>query len=628
MIAYNPSRLPRVPRKPTTSGLTLLSIAFIVVLSSAVIGSAQAPSISSAVEREIASIVDVKNSFTAGEKRLSTSLVYASRQAHGKSVGAAASFINPAMANAESSVKVVIRGTASSDLLNEIAARGGSVEAVAPSNDRIEATLPLLQLEGLASRTDIISIRPPSLRTTNVGSLSTQGYITHRANQAVATGQTGAGIKVGVLSDSASAARVAALIASGDLGPNTTVLPGQEGPADGSDEGTAMMEIVQDLAPGSQLFFATAFTSESSFAANILALGAAGCKIIVDDVSYDDEFPFQDSVIAKAVNTFVASGGIYLSSAGNSNGKTYNNSTTWEGDFKDGGTLTSGPIFAGAGPVIVHDFGTAQTFDQLLQPTRAVLLFWADPIGGANNDYDLFVLNSAGTAIKGFSVDLQDGTQDPFEEVASTDIGGNWTNPAAGDRIVVVRAQESSLRGIHVESLFGEAELAISTAGQTHGHNAGANTQCIAATYWNSAHTGTRPFLGTNNPIETFSSDGPRKIFFEPDGTPITPGNFLFATNGGTTLLKPDFTAADGVTTRTPGFNPFFGTSAAAPHAAAIAALVWAANPSLTNTQVAAILRTTALDNMAPGADRDGGFGVLNAAAAVQAAKALLPSSQ
>ena len=83
---------------------------------------------------------------------------------------------------------------------------------------------------------------------------------------------------------------------------------------------------------------------------------------------------------------------------------------------------------------------------------------------------------------------------------------------------------------------------------------------------------GTKPFTGFANTNETFSSDGPRKIFYKPDGTAITPGNFLFATNGGQTLIKPDFAAADGVTTKTPGFSPFFGTSAAAPHAAAIAA--------------------------------------------------------
>ena len=132
----------------------------------------------------------------------------------------------------------------------------------------------------------------------------------------------------------------------------------------------------------------------------------------------------------------------------------------------------------------------------------------------------------------------------------------------------------------------------------------------MAATYWNSARTGTRPFTGAANPIETFSSDGPRKIFIIQTAALLRAGNFLFATNGGTTLVKPDLTAADGVSARTPGFNPFFGTSAAAPHAAALAALVWQAMPLYTAAQVTTAMIATALDNMAPGIDRDSGNGI------------------
>jgi subtilisin family serine protease len=136
------------------------------------------------------------------------------------------------------------------------------------------------------------------------------------------------------------------------------------------------------------------------------------------------------------------------------------------------------------------------------------------------------------------------------------------------------------------------------------------NTVSIAATYWNSARTGTRPFTGAANPTENFSSDGPRKIFYNPDGSAITPGNFLFGTSGGTTLVKPDLAAADGVSARTPGFSPFFGTSAAASHAAALAALVLQARPDYTPAQVRAAMTSTALDNMAPGVDQDSGYGI------------------
>jgi subtilisin family serine protease len=165
-----------------------------------------------------------------------------------------------------------------------------------------------------------------------------------------------------------------------------------------------------------------------------------------------------------------------------------------------------------------------------------------------------------------------------------------------------------------------EGLLSIATAGATYGHNAGTNTISVAASYWNSAKTGVKAFTGFANPIESFSSDGPRRIFYTPSGTPITPGNVLFGTNGGVVLQKPDITAADGGVVHTPSFDPFFGTSAASPHAAGVAALVWSANPNLTNTQVKAILLNTAVDNMSPGWDRGGGFGLVMAFKAVQAA--------
>ena len=60
---------------------------------------------------------------------------------------------------------------------------------------------------------------------------------------------------------------------------------------------------------------------------------------------------------------------------------------------------------------------------------------------------------------------------------------------------------------------------------------------------------------GAANPVETYSCDGLRRIFYNPAGTPITPGNLLFSTNGGTLLQKPDLAAADCTPSNTPGFE-------------------------------------------------------------------------
>jgi len=66
-------------------------------------------------------------------------------------------------------------------------------------------------------------------------------------------------------------------------------------------------------------------------------------------------------------------------------------------------------------------------------------------------------------------------------------------------------------------------------------------------------------------------------------------------------------------------YAPFSGTSMAAPHVAAVAALVWSAQPSLKAAQVRHLLETTAKDLGADGRDRDHGYGLVQAHAAIQA---------
>jgi subtilisin family serine protease len=76
----------------------------------------------------------------------------------------------------------------------------------------------------------------------------------------------------------------------------------------------------------------------------------------------------------------------------------------------------------------------------------------------------------------------------------------------------------------------------------------------------------------------------------------------------------------------TPQFPNFFGTSAAAPAAAAIAALMLEAQPSLSVLEVYKILRETAIDFLDFGFDFDSGYGLCNAPAAVQVASDTRPS--
>jgi subtilisin family serine protease len=156
-----------------------------------------------------------------------------------------------------------------------------------------------------------------------------------------------------------------------------------------------------------------------------------------------------------------------------------------------------------------------------------------------------------------------------------------------------------------------KSRLQIATAGQTIGHAATASSICVAASDA-SAAVASSPFTFTTaSPTEDSSSDGPHKMFYRPDGTPITPGNFL--ASGGVSIQSPAITAGDGGATSVPGFEQFYGTSAAAPAAAGIAALVWSKYPSLKNTQLRAILERSCLDIEAPGFDINSGNGLLMA---------------
>ena len=470
----------------------------------------------------------------------------------------------------------------------------------------------------------------------NIGAATSQGDGSHRAAEArAAFGVTGAGIKVGVLSDSYNALNAAAAdVTNGDLpgvdNPNnyfTPVTVLQD--AAGSDEGRAMLQIIHDLAPGAQLYYATAVGGPATFANNIRALRQAGCDIIIDDVSYPTfEQPFQDGVIAQAVNDVTIgpgalAGASYFSSAGNAGNLTDGSSGVWEGDFNDsdstGGITTSGGVAVTGGTF--HDFDPSAATTAIQNPVNrtnggntSASLFWSDPFGGSTNDYDLYLIENNGTTIVSASTNSQTGTQNPVENVT---VPASSSTAPAGRRIAIFKKTAAAVRALHINLNRNQFDPvtnanipAFVTSGQTKGHSAAAESFSTAATQANGAA------FSSSNVSELFSSDGTRRIFLNPDGTPITPGCVLFACSGGVVRQKPDITAADGVATTLPansGLNPFFGTSAAAPHAGAIAALLKSANPSQTAAQIRTALTSTAIDIETAGVYRTTGVGIVMA---------------
>ncbi|MEV4601261.1 S8 family serine peptidase [Amycolatopsis sp. NPDC049253] len=525
-----------------------------------------------------------------------------------------------------------VAGAAGTAVTQAVRAAGGTVRYASPDG-AVRADLPLAAVDEIAARGDVSAVAPAAQAMTwreqdprreLVAQAVTQvseGDKAHGADTARAQyGVTGSGIKVCVLSDGVNS--LSKSQAAGEL-PAVDVLAGQAG---SGDEGTAMLEIVHDLAPGATLGFATAFTSEASFAANIRALRTTGhCTVIVDDVAYFDESPFQDTQVAQAVNDVTAAGALYFSSAGNSGNLTDGTSGYYEGDFR--ASATTLPGISGT----PHDFdpGSAvQTSDPLSAGSlgKPVTLFWSDPWGKSGNDYDLFILNASGSVVSS-SDNPQTGSQNPYE-IASVPTTGS------GYRVAVVKYSGADrflalnvIRGRFVDS---GSLKAFSTAGVTSGHSAAAAAFSVAAAPAATAFG--RP-LETGDPAnpagpypgqftaaskwERFTSDGERHLFFNPDGTELTPGNV--SSTGGATRAKPDITAADGVATSVAGFQPFYGTSAAAPHAAAIAALLLSGKPTATPAEIRSALVSSAIDLGAPGYDPVTGAGVIMAGPALAA---------
>ncbi len=549
--------------------------------------------LSPAVIQQIAELQREKTERTGVQRRINSNLLLAVRRENGETEKGTEALESNVKRDATGRVLVDIKAAVSAALTNALAEAGAQVVNSFPEYESVRAWVPLSSVENLASVDAVRFIRPAVPARTHAGVKTSEGDVALQADLARAVyGVTGAGVKIGVLSDSVD--YLSTSQSAGELGA-VTVLPNQRG--SGNGEGTAMLEIIHDLAPGAALYFATADGGEAAFANNIKALRKAGCDIIVDDVGYLDEPPFQDGIVAQAVNTVTAGGALYFSAAGNSGNKRANQSGTWEGDFAAGDAYSGGGTY--------HTFGGSKYNTISNAGTQSyAALFWSDALGKSANDYDIYIVSSSGQTVVARSDDYQDGSADPVEFVDTV---------RSGQKIVVVLSSGEP-RFLHIDT--GDAELAFNTDGNVRGHPCAADAFCVAAMSVKSA-TGSAFLGGLSNPLESFSSDGPRRVFYTASGAAITPGDFM--STGGSVRQKPDITGADGVTTSVPGFAPFYGTSAAAPHAAAVAALLKSYKTNFTTGEIRNALLTSALDVSPSGRDETSGAGITMALSVLQA---------
>lgn len=488
---------------------------------------------------QIRALLAEKAARTPIERKLASRLLHALRMRRGQEVAPGIPQLRTGVeVDPSGGLLVDLRADVTPRLLARVTSVGGRLVGSWPRYRSLRAWLPAEACEALAALPEVQALRPADRAVSSAD--VTQGVEAHRMDLVRnAYGADGAGFSVGVLSDGVDA--LASLQGTGDL-PAVTVLPGQAG---SGSEGTAMLEIVRDMAPGAALFFATAFAGPASFATNILALRDAGAEVVVDDVRYFSEPVFQDGIIAQAVDEVAADGVLYFSSAGNEGNLDSGTSGVWEGDFADSGVLEQGSP--------AHDFGGGEVGNRIDRDTPYLfLLQWSDPQGTSANDYDLFLLDSTLTDVLASSTDAQSGSQNPIEIIDSSVVDDT------GNHLVVV-LYSGLPRYLHLNAFRGRLDLA--TDGQTAGHTAARGAISVAAVDVRSAAGPGGAFAGTES-VQGYSSDGPRRVFYEADGSPITPSLLAGA---GALRLEPQLSAADCVDTATPGFNTFCGTSAAAP---------------------------------------------------------------
>ena len=281
-------------------------------------GTAQAaqPALNAKAAKQIAALQEIKRSLTPAERKLDSRLVVTLRRRADKAATRALPRLKTGVdVSSSDRTEVDVRVAAvTAGLLARLERVGARVRSASKPEASLRAAIPLDALKTVARWGDVRDVavadeamthralgapvrresKPAKARRLEAqldealesapaplqGDVISEGDKAHAADTARATTRvTGTGVKVCALSDGVDS--LAASQAAGEL-PEVDVLPGQAG--DG-DEGTAMLEIIHDLAPRAELGFATAFNSAASFADNIRALRSDGdCDIIVDDV--------------------------------------------------------------------------------------------------------------------------------------------------------------------------------------------------------------------------------------------------------------------------------------------------------------------------------------------------------
>ncbi len=427
---------------------------------------------------------------------------------------------------------------------------GGVVQRSDSRSGILQAAVPLLQLEALSGKDSVRLLRLPDYGVTQAGSITTEGDSILKANLARSSHSLdGTGVRVGVISDGVGG--ISSSQASGDLGPvNTTTcnVTGTNPQLSGS-EGTAMLEIVHDLAPGAELWFGHfGMGTALDFDAAVDCL-AQNTDVVVDDIAWFNVGPYDGTSIVSANTSAELNGGTnpiraYATAVGNQSEEHYQET------FVPCGASTAHQFSATSSTIDQGGFGTRCDNPLVVAGggISSVYIQWNDPWGASCNDYDAYLYIHDSATLLTSSENPQNCAQNPIETLV-------WQNPLSSPVLIDLVISKFSGSARTFDIFTNPATLPSYVTPFSSVPNQGdSGGGVISVGAIDAADPG-------NDTVEYYSSLGP--------------------TNDGRT--KPDITGIDCVNiTGAGGFPvPFCGTSAAAPHIAGIAALLLECSPDL-----------------------------------------------
>lgn len=405
-----------------------------------------------------------------------------------------------------------------------------------------------------------------------------------------ATPITGAGVNVGIISNSFNVlGGAAADVAKGYL-PSDGVTVLREGAAGDDDEGRAMAELIHQIAPDSSLYFASTGDGVDDFASSVAALVAAGCTVIVDDIALTGAEPFFQlgSAAENAIAAGLAAGVTFVTSAGNYGDAYYEHAfTTSQQTLLDGSSVQA-MTFSNetAYQSITTTGGLFDTID----------LQWDAPFYGTDGvasdqpDSVMFkVFDATTNALIGTSHQVSvDG-----HLVAESELTLPYSGSSKNYQIAIYHTDGTPVVD-EIKYVISGLSTGAGVGGRINDPDAGFGSGVIDGhalvpgeiTVAAADVTNTPAFGEPIDFTESFSSAGLGTLLFDEQGNRLAEP---------ISVDSPDVTGVDGVTTSVPGFTPFYGTSAAAPDVAAIIALMQQVNPDLTPQEAALLLAQSAL---------------------------------